>query len=74
MASAEQMIERARADRARKEAANGQASSRRPSEKFADVWAEIQRLELESHVAELDAVGYFHPAEKKPLTWIPSSK
>ena len=35
-----------------------QGSPRRASEKLAAVWAEIQRLGLESHIAELDAVGY----------------
>jgi len=57
MAFDDQMIEHALTKRAPEEAGRLVGSPRRASEKLAAVWAEIQRLGLESHIAEFDAVG-----------------
>lgn len=58
MAYGDQKIEDARTKPSSEEAGSTLGFSRPASAKVAAVWGEIQRLGLESHIAELDTVGY----------------
>ena len=54
----EAMVERAQTEVELRQTRQARAETKRESDDFSAVWAEIRRLGLEGHVAELEAVGY----------------